>query len=78
MNSSHCLRWYLSFPTIVVLLSFADTVAKAIQSHLAANGGNVQHEGRVFLKGSCPDCGGIVEHGGGCAVCRTRGYSECV
>ena len=59
------------------VLSCADAVAKAIQSHLAANGGKVQHEKRSFLKGACPDCGGIVEHEGGCAVCRVCGYSEC-
>jgi len=59
------------------VMSCADAVAKAIQSHVAANGGKVQHEKRVFLKGACPDCGGIVEHEGGCAVCRICGYSEC-
>ncbi|OQB50752.1 MAG: Ribonucleoside-diphosphate reductase NrdZ [Deltaproteobacteria bacterium ADurb.Bin151] len=59
------------------VLSCADAVAKAIQAHLSANGGKVQHTKRVFLKGACPDCGGIVEHEGGCAVCRLCGYSEC-
>ncbi|SEM57201.1 ribonucleoside-diphosphate reductase class II [Syntrophus gentianae] len=58
------------------ILSCADAVAKAIQSHLAANGGKVQ-EKRFFLKGACPECGGIVEHEGGCAVCHVCGYSEC-
>ena len=59
------------------ILSCADAVAKAIQAHVEANGGKVQHEKRVFRKGACPDCGGIVEHEGGCAVCRGCGYSEC-
>ena len=59
------------------ILSCADAVAKAIQAHVAANGGKVQHVKRVFLKGACPDCGGIIEHEGGCAVCRLCGYSEC-
>ncbi|MRR16084.1 MAG: vitamin B12-dependent ribonucleotide reductase [Deltaproteobacteria bacterium] len=59
------------------ILSCADAVAKAIQAHIEANGGKVQHEKRVFRKGACPDCGGIVEHEGGCAVCRICGYSEC-
>ncbi|MEW6076686.1 MAG: vitamin B12-dependent ribonucleotide reductase [Thermodesulfobacteriota bacterium] len=58
-------------------LSCADAVAKAIQSHLAANGGKVKHEKRAFFKGACPDCGGIIEHEGGCVVCRGCGYSEC-
>jgi ribonucleoside-diphosphate reductase alpha chain len=59
------------------ILSCADAVARAIQSHIEANGGKVQHEKIVFRKGACPDCGGIVEHEGGCAVCRMCGYSEC-
>ena len=28
-------------------------------------------------KAPVPDCGGIVEHEGGCMVCRICGYSEC-
>ncbi len=59
------------------ILSCADAVAKAIQSHMLANGGKVQHVKRSFLKGACPECGGIVEHEGGCAVCHICGYSEC-
>lgn len=28
--------------------------------------------------GSCPDCGGILEHEGGCAFCRICGYTRCI
>jgi ribonucleoside-diphosphate reductase alpha chain len=35
-------------------LSCADAVAKAIQSHMTANGDKVQHEKRAFFKGACP------------------------
>jgi ribonucleoside-diphosphate reductase alpha chain len=59
------------------VLSCADAVAKAIQAHLTANGGGKVKAKTAFLKGACPDCGGIVEHEGGCAVCRMCGYSEC-
>lgn len=59
------------------VMSCADAVAKAIQSHMSANGGAAVKEKRSFLKGACPDCGGIVEHEGGCVVCRLCGYSEC-
>jgi ribonucleoside-diphosphate reductase alpha chain len=59
------------------IMSCADAVAKAIQSHILANGGKVQHVKRSFLRGACPECGGIVEHEGGCAVCHACGYSEC-
>ena len=59
------------------VLSCADAVAKAIQSHLSANGYGTFAAKISFLKGACPDCGGIVEHEGGCIVCRICGYSEC-
>jgi len=59
------------------ILSCADAVARAIQSHMSANGGGPVNKKRAFFKGACPDCGGAVEHEGGCAVCRFCGYSEC-
>ena len=60
------------------VLSCADAVAKAIQSHLSDNGGEeIIKVKMAFVKGACPECGGIVEHEGGCAVCRLCGYSEC-
>ena len=31
----------------------------------------------LFMRGSCPDCGGIIEHESGCLVCKQCGYSEC-
>ena len=57
------------------ITSCADAVAKAIQMHMA------DHE-EVTLShanngGACPDCGGPVEHEGGCCVCHVCGYSEC-
>jgi len=59
------------------ILSCADAVAKAIQSHMAANGFETVREKAPLVKGACPECGGIVSHEGGCAVCRICGYSEC-
>lgn len=59
------------------VLSCADAVAKAIQAHMAANGHGSVREKPAFLRGACPDCGGIIEHEGGCAVCRLCGYSDC-
>jgi len=42
------------------ILSCADAVAKAIQSHMAANGFETATEKVKFLKGACPDCGGAL------------------
>jgi len=52
--------------------SCADAVAKAIQMHMAEEFESVATNG-----GACPECGGPVEHEGGCCVCHACGYSEC-
>ena len=57
--------------------SCADAVAKAIQNHLIDNGYDVNTETARQERGACPECGGIVEHEGGCSVCHVCGYSEC-
>ncbi len=59
--------------------SCADAVAKAIQLHLSSNGHGDEEkvENSSLFKGACPECGGIVEHEGGCSVCHGCGYSEC-
>jgi ribonucleoside-diphosphate reductase alpha chain len=59
--------------------SCADAVAKAIQLHLSSNGQEEMEEMEKtpLSKGACPECGGIVEHEGGCCVCHACGYSEC-
>jgi ribonucleoside-diphosphate reductase alpha chain len=59
------------------VLSCADAVAKAIQSLMTDRGMSLDVEQRVAERGACPECGGVVEHEGGCAVCRVCGYSEC-
>jgi ribonucleoside-diphosphate reductase alpha chain len=59
------------------VLSCADAVAKAIQSRMHENGGMAELHMPTLEKGACPECGGAVEHEGGCAVCRACGYSEC-
>jgi ribonucleoside-diphosphate reductase alpha chain len=59
------------------ILSCADAVARAILEHMAAKGYGAAREKHAFLKGACPDCGGIMEQEGGCAVCRACGFSDC-
>ena len=57
--------------------SCADAVAKAIQDHMLNNGYDINAEKATQERGACPECGGIVEHEGGCSVCHVCGYSEC-
>jgi len=58
--------------------SCADAVAKAIQNHMLDGGYDVDAEAIIrHERGACPECGGIVEHEGGCSVCHVCGYSEC-
>lgn len=59
--------------------SCADAVAKAIQLHLSSDdrGEQQDEEKAPMIKGACPECGGILEHEGGCCVCHGCGYSEC-
>jgi len=59
------------------VLSCADAVAKAIQAHMVASGFDINAESAKHERGACPECGGIVEHEGGCSVCHVCGYSEC-
>ncbi len=57
------------------ITSCADAVAKAIQLHML---GTEEIQAKVTGNGgACPECGGPVEHEGGCCVCHACGYSEC-
>jgi ribonucleoside-diphosphate reductase alpha chain len=58
--------------------SCADAIARALRQHLEQNSGckdDTLIENMDF--GACPECGGMVEHEGGCHVCHACGYSEC-
>ncbi|MHB1398271.1 MAG: vitamin B12-dependent ribonucleotide reductase [Trichloromonadaceae bacterium] len=57
------------------ITSCADAVAKAIQLHMLSD----DEVPTRFTSngGACPECGGPVEHEGGCCVCHSCGFSEC-
>jgi ribonucleoside-diphosphate reductase alpha chain len=66
------------------ILSCSDAIAKALERyHEAAeepgngNGGSKTSAEEVMLIGACPECGGCVEHEGGCAVCHNCGFTRC-
>ncbi len=57
------------------ITSCADAVAKAIRLHTRKE--DDAKLAPVNNGGACPECGGVVEHEGGCSVCRACGFSEC-
>ncbi|MCK9295655.1 MAG: vitamin B12-dependent ribonucleotide reductase [Desulfobulbaceae bacterium] len=60
------------------VVSCADAIAQAVRQHLERNNGckdETLSEKTMF--GACPECGGVIEHEGGCCVCHACGYSEC-
>jgi ribonucleoside-diphosphate reductase alpha chain len=64
-------------------LSCADAIGKALERRYVAGATATAGapEPQLSLvevaQGACPDCGGAIEHEGGCVVCRTCGYSKC-
>jgi ribonucleoside-diphosphate reductase alpha chain len=63
--------------------SCSDAIAKAIEKYVQVKSSpSAVHNQlstinqRVFY-GACPDCGGAVEHEGGCVVCRDCGFTRC-
>ncbi|NOZ69726.1 MAG: vitamin B12-dependent ribonucleotide reductase [Deferribacteres bacterium] len=65
------------------IASCSDAISKAIERYLErgnksnGNGSHPPRKEKVMFYGACPDCGGSVEHEGGCAVCRDCGYTRC-
>ena len=59
--------------------SCADAIAQAIRLQLERANGcqdkSLKENNNAF--GACPECGGVIEHEGGCFVCHACGYSEC-
>jgi ribonucleoside-diphosphate reductase alpha chain len=60
--------------------SCSDAISKAIEEYTSTGeeGNGSDHLGKkIAFYGACPDCGGAVEHEGGCAVCRDCGFTRC-
>ncbi|GBE00853.1 ribonucleoside-diphosphate reductase NrdZ [bacterium BMS3Abin08] len=59
--------------------SCADAIAKALELHVTRSNGNGKKriDVEVMRTGACPECGGTVEHEGGCVVCRNCGHTKC-
>jgi len=58
--------------------SCSDAISKAIERYTMVDGkGNGSDSMKKEIMGACPDCGGAVEHEGGCAVCRDCGFTRC-
>ncbi len=64
------------------IASCSDAISKAIERYKQVgtkkngNGSHTKNE-TIMMCGACPDCGGAVEHEGGCAVCRDCGFTKC-
>ena len=60
------------------VVSCADAIAKAVKQHMESNGNDCAPcDDNYSMFGACPECGGVVEHEGGCCICHDCGYSEC-
>ncbi len=55
------------------VLSCPDAIAKVL-AHVAEVDPPAP---TLATMGSCPDCGGTIEHESGCLVCRSCGFSRC-
>ena len=61
------------------VLSCPDAIGKVIEKVMKLQNGD-QAEGNANLRpgeNGCPECGKLVEHEGGCMICRHCGFSKC-
>jgi ribonucleoside-diphosphate reductase alpha chain len=65
------------------VLSCSDAIAKALEKYPpfsapeGDNGNGKSTYQAVMHIGACPECGGAVEHEGGCDVCHNCGFTRC-
>lgn len=67
------------------VLSCPDAIGKALSDKYCEGMTTLYYEPEqqqlempiAYAQGACPDCGGAIEHEGGCMVCRACGFSRC-
>jgi ribonucleoside-diphosphate reductase alpha chain len=60
------------------ILSCSDAIARALEKYnTKGKKGNGDVNKVIMLMGACPECGGAIEHEGGCAVCHNCGFTRC-
>jgi ribonucleoside-diphosphate reductase alpha chain len=60
------------------ILSCSDAIAKALEKYrMEGERGNGDEHKVAMLMGACPECGGAIEHEGGCLVCHNCGFTKC-
>jgi ribonucleoside-diphosphate reductase alpha chain len=66
-----------------MILSCADAIGRVLEKALVETRGATAHP-QITFSGldmgycpQCPECGGIMENEGGCAVCKSCGFSKC-
>jgi ribonucleoside-diphosphate reductase alpha chain len=59
--------------------SCADAIAKAVECYCHGEVNRAHQKGSQagMMVGACPECGGAVEHEGGCSVCHDCGFTKC-
>ncbi|NWF97718.1 MAG: vitamin B12-dependent ribonucleotide reductase [Nitrospirae bacterium] len=60
------------------ILSCSDAIAKALEKYYTKGNKSNGNSNKIkMIMGACPECGGAVEHEGGCAVCHNCGFTRC-
>jgi len=66
-----------------MILSCADAIGRVLEKAVSELHGASSTRSLTFssldmgLCPQCPECGGMMENEGGCAVCKTCGFSKC-
>lgn len=59
------------------VLSCPDAIGRVLERVVELRGINDGTEKPKANGSKCPECGSVMEHEGGCVVCRSCGYSKC-